>query len=213
MALSPEVREARRRNIVTAAHMLIRETGGAGFSMLELARRAGVSPATPYNLHGTKAEVLRRVVEDEFGSFARRLAEEPEAGPLDRLLRTIDLVVVHYCAEPEFYRGLYAAMHGIEGNPLREMMGAQGEALWTALVAAAIAHGELHPLLPADQLTPLLLRTIAATTEAWLDDHWEPERFRAEMARATRLLLLGLVDQDRAEAFRDAIRACQRCCR
>ncbi|WP_418654973.1 TetR/AcrR family transcriptional regulator, partial [Acinetobacter baumannii] len=55
MALSPEAREARRRNIVDAAHELVRETGGAGFSMLDLARRAGVSPATPYNLLGSKS--------------------------------------------------------------------------------------------------------------------------------------------------------------
>lgn len=210
MALSPEAREARRRNIVSAAHMLIRETGGAGFSMLQLAKRAGVSPATPYNLHGSKSEVLRRVVEDEFFSFARRLAQQPAAAPLDRLLCTVDLVVVHYCTEPEFYRGLYAAMHGIEGNPLREMMGAQGEALWTALVAEAIASGELRPLLSAEELTPLLLRAIAATTEAWLDDNWDAARFANEMARGCRLLLLGLVDQDRANQFCDTIKGDRR---
>lgn len=208
MALSEEAREIRRRNIVEAAHALIRETGGAGFSMLQLAKRAGVSPATPYNLHGSKSEVLRRVVEDEFAAFSGHLAGETgnaDLGALDRLLRTIDLVVVHYCAEPEFYRGLYAAMHGIEGNPLRVMMGAQGEVLWTGLVAAAIASGELRALLSAEELTPLLLRTIAATTEAWLDDQWDTARFALEMARASRLLLLGLVDQDRAAMFDQAI--------
>ena len=47
MALSSEARAARQRHIVDAAHALIRETGGAGFSMLQLAKRAGVSPATP----------------------------------------------------------------------------------------------------------------------------------------------------------------------
>ncbi|MFM5952730.1 MAG: TetR/AcrR family transcriptional regulator [Novosphingobium sp.] len=193
MALSPEAREARRRNIVDAAHALVRETGGAGFSMLQLAARAGVSPATPYNLLGSKSEVLRRVVEDEFASFAARLDGEAERAPLDRLLRAIDLIVVHYLAEPDFYRGLYAAIHGIEGNPLREMMSAEGLALWSTMVAAAIDSAQLEPLLAAKDLTALLLRTVAATVESWLAEAWENDRFATEMTRASRLMLLGLV--------------------
>ena len=55
MAISPERREARRRNLALAAQALIRERGDAGFSMAQLAERAGVSPATPYNLVGSKA--------------------------------------------------------------------------------------------------------------------------------------------------------------
>ncbi|MFM5922746.1 MAG: TetR/AcrR family transcriptional regulator [Novosphingobium sp.] len=197
MALSPEAREARRRNIVDAAHALVRETGGAGFSMLQLAARAGVSPATPYNLLGSKSEVLRRVVEDEFASFAVRLGDEAERAPLDRLLRAIDLIVVHYLAEPDFYRGLYAAIHGIEGNPLREMMSAEGLALWSTMVAAAIDSGQLEPVFPARDLTALLLRTVAATVESWLAEAWENDRFATEMTRASRLMLLGLVKESR----------------
>ncbi|MDE2434673.1 MAG: TetR/AcrR family transcriptional regulator [Sphingomonadales bacterium] len=207
MALSIEAREARRRNIIDAAHALIRETGGAGFSMLQLARHASVSPATPYNLLGSKSEVLRRVVEDEFASFAVRLSAEPVRAPLDRLLSAVDLVVIHYLAEPEFYRGLYAAMHGIEGNPLREMMSAQGQALWSGMVAAAIAAGEIDAFLPAADLTPLLLRTVAATVEGWLDEGWDDARFALEMTRGSRLLVLGLVSPERGEALRVAITA------
>lgn len=211
MALSSEARAARQRHIVDAAHALIRETGGAGFSMLQLAKRAGVSPATPYNLLGSKSEVLRRVVDDEFAGFADRLAGEPRGGALESLLHAVDLVVVHYLAEPDFYRGLYTAMHGIEGNPLREMMSAKGHTLWSGMVAAAIESGDLSDAVPADALTPLLLRMVAATVEAWLDEGWDDARFASEMTRGSRLLLLGLVRGDRAAeqvraALTDALR-------
>lgn len=206
MALSPEAREARRRAIVDAAHALVRETGGAGFSMLQLAKRAGVSPATPYNLLGTKGEVLRRVVEDEFASFAARLAAEPARAPLDRLLGAVDLIVVHYLAEPEFYRGLYAAMHGIEGNPLREKMTEHGLALWSGLVAAAIDSGELAPLLSPEDLTGQLLRLLAATVEGWLAESWDDARFATEMTRASRLLVLGLVSGLREADLKEQLR-------
>lgn len=205
MALSPEAREARRRNVIDAAHALIRETGGTGFSMVQLAQQAGVSPATPYNLLGAKAEVLRRVVEDEFASFAARLAAEPPREPLPRLLRAVDLVAVHYLAEPGFYRGLYGAMLGIEGNPLRETMSEQGQRLWAGLVRAAQDAGALALLLDADALTDVLLRMMAATVETWLAEQWDEARFSRELARASRLLLLGLVSAEDAAVLRQTI--------
>lgn len=202
MALSPEVREARRRNVIDAAHVLIRETGGTGFSMLELARRAGVSPATPYNLLGSKAQVLRRVVEDEYASFAARLAGLPPRPALPHLLRALDLIAVHYLAEPQFYRGLYGAMIGIEDNPVRALMSAEGLRLWTAMVATAQDQGALAPLLSPEDLTALLLRGVAATVEAWLAEHWDDERFVREQRRASRLTLLGLASPDWAAEIR-----------
>ena len=207
MSLSPEAREARCRTLVDAAHALVRETGGAGFSMRQLAQRAGVSPATPYNLLGSKSEVLRRVVLDEYASFAARLCDLPPQPPLDRLLSAIDLISVHYAAEPDFYRGLYGALIGVEANPLREVMSEEGQHLWGQMVGAALASGELAPLVDADVLTALLLRTVASSVEAWLAESWEPTRFAAELRMASRLVVLGLVSDERAAALRDQFRA------
>lgn len=207
MALSPEAREARCRTLIDAAHALVRETGGAGFSMRQLAERAGVSPATPYNLLGSKSEVLRRVVQDEFASFAERLADLPPQPPLDRLLAAIDLIAVHYAAEPDFYRGFYAAMIGVEANPLRDVMSEEGQHLWGELVGAALTSGELASLVSLDVLTGLLLRTVASSVEAWLAEGWEAQRFAAELRTASRLLVLGLVSDERAAALRDQLRA------
>lgn len=194
MALSPELREARCRNLVDAAHALVRETGGTGFSMLQLAKHAGVSPATPYNLLGSKSEVLRRMVADEFASFSVRLAALPPLPPFDALLRAVDQVVVHYLAEPAFYRGLFHAVLDTQANELRAIMGAKGQTLWFAMVAAAADDGAIERRLDDLVLTRLLLRTISATVEAWLAEDWEPVRFVAEMTCASRLLLLGLAN-------------------
>lgn len=197
MALSPERLEARRRNLVNAAHQLVRETGGAGFSMLQLAKRAGVSPATPYNLLGTKSEVLRRVIHDEFECFAARLAGEAPRPPLAHLLHAVDLVAVHYTDEPDFYRGLYHAVLDTQASELRSMMSAEGQLLWCDMVRAALAAGELEPVIAAEALTDLLLRMMGATVEAWLAESWDPPRFAREMVRASRVLLLGLASPAR----------------
>ena len=196
MALSETAKAARRQRLVDSAHALIRESG-AGFSMLQLAEHAGVSPATPYNLLGSKTEVLHHVIRDEFARFSQRLARQAQAErPLDRLLQATDLVVTHYADEPAFYRGLYRAALGTE---VRGMMSDLGQTLWCQLVSQAVAAGDLSPRIPAAELTAVLLRAMAGTTQAWLAEDWPTDRFAAEMTRATRLLLLGLVsDADHA---------------
>jgi AcrR family transcriptional regulator len=207
MALSPALREARCRTIVDAAHILIRETGGTGFSMLELARKAEVSPATPYNLLGSKSEVLRRVVRDEYDSFSERLLRLTEAQPLDRLLQAIDLIVVHYSAEPLFYRGLYHSVHDAQASDLRAMMTAEGQLLWCDMVRKAAQAGALDLLSSTEDFTALMLRTVAATVETWLADEWDEERFAREIFVASRTLMLGLVPSPIKEALRADILA------
>ena len=192
MALSAETREARRRHLVDTAACLIRENGGTGFSMLQLAERAGVSPATPYNLLGSKSDLLRLIVADEFRSFVDRLAGLPPLAPLPCLLAAADAVVDHYCADQAFYRGLYLSAGGAEGGELRTLMQQEGRHLWRQMVEAAFASGELRPLAAPDALTDVLLRSIGGVTEAWLAEQWTCSQFAAEMALSVRLLFAGL---------------------
>ncbi len=192
MAISPERRVARRRHLVDTATSLIRENGGTGFSMLQLAERAGVSPATPYNLIGSKSELLRLIVADEFASFVTRIAALAPVPPLEHLLSAIQAIVAHYTADPSFYRGLYHAAGGTEGGELRTLMQREGRQLWSQMVKAAYLSGELRPLVEASALTDILLRNIGANTEAWLAEHWETDKFAREMALSCRLLLAGL---------------------
>ena len=192
MALSAERREARRRHLVEAAASLIRDNGGAGFSMLQLAERAGVSQATPYNLLGSKSELLRLIVAGEFEGFVARLAAPPPAPPLAHLLAATQAVVAHYTADPAFYRGLYHAAGGTEGSELRTLMQREGRQLWRQMVEAALSGGDLRPLVGANALTDILLRLIGANTESWLAEQWTPEQFTAEMALSCRLLFAGL---------------------
>jgi len=51
-------KKRRRIQIINAAQALVRKTGGTDFTMKELAETAEVSPATLYNLLGSKDGVL-----------------------------------------------------------------------------------------------------------------------------------------------------------
>jgi len=201
LTLSAPTRDARRRHLVDAAQALIREQGDAGFSMIQLARRAGVSPATPYNLLGSKAEILRQVVREDVIRFLARLESLPAAGPLSRLLQAAELAVAHYEADRRLHQGLFRAAFGADAAPVRDVLSAEGRLIWRDLVEMALAAGELAPFVERGPLTDVLLRVMGATAHTWLADGWSRARFELEMAMAVRLILASVSLSPHREAM------------
>jgi AcrR family transcriptional regulator len=196
LALSAARREDRRQHIVTAAQSLLRDRGNTGFSMTELAARAGVSPATPYNLVGSKGEILRLVVKEEFRSFIDKLSALQGHTPLQALLDATALVVSHYEGDRSFYRALYQMTYSADAPDMHEQMLSEARALWTGLVRAAVEAGELGPVTRVDPFTDVLLRTMTSVTLGWLSENWPHARFDAEMALSVSLICAGLARPD-----------------
>lgn len=189
MVLSSERLAARRRNLVAAAEALIRECGDAGFSMALLAKRAGVSAATPYNLLGSKSEILRLVLLDDLARFEAELAGHAAATPLAALLGAADLLVSHYRADRPFNEGLFHAACGAEGREFRWILGVESGVVWKRLVQAALDSGELASFVRPQLLTDALLRMMGVVVQSWLAEGWTDERFTLEMRASVRLVL------------------------
>jgi AcrR family transcriptional regulator len=192
MPISQATIDQRKATLVAAAHDLIREKAGSGFSMLELARQAGVSPATPYNLLATKANILSLVVKEEFQLFRSKMACLEHNGQLSRLLSVIDLLSAHHSSDKEFYFGLFrsAGNSGDLGPALRE----EGRLLFGEMVRSAITEEKSKRNLRPEMITDVLLRDLRGTVEAWYVDEWSVDRFRNEVAYSTRLILLPAFD-------------------
>ena len=204
MALSQEKRRDRQLKMLAVAEELIRQgQDSGGFSMGQLAAAAGVSPATPYNLLGTKSDILAQIVRAEFDRFEARLAALPQVSPLDRLRLATDEVVAQYTADRAFYHGLYSATMTVEDNDVRRLMGSAGHELWEEIVKAAIDSGQLAPWVCERPFTDLLLRLISVTTQTWLAENWSGDRFGVEMSHAITLLLASAA----APELRDAMLA------
>lgn len=180
---------ARRQRIVETARRMIAESGQAGFSLVELARRAQVSPATPYNLVGPRTAILEEIVKAEFRAFRGRLAALRERPGFAAVLAATRLVTLHYGAEPAFYRGLFGAMNTQGGEELRYLMLSMGRDLWERFIREAIAAGEIDAAMDADILTDQLLAAVGGATLAWIMERWSVRRFAAEMRYATAVVL------------------------
>jgi AcrR family transcriptional regulator len=181
----------RRRRILDAAEQLIHQTGGADFSMLTLADRAEVSPATPYNLFGSKPQLL-------FALFNRSLTELPVKDltasyndPLDRLLETTRVVATHLATHAEFFRPLYRALIGVSDDLHRPEFVEHHLQRWKRALADVQRAGLLSSAVTADQVARQLMINFAGTVDLWVHEELDGDGFTAEAAFGTALLLLG----------------------
>ena len=180
----------RRRRILDAAEQLIHQTGGADFSMLSLSNHAEVSPATPYNLFGSKPQLL-------FALFNRSLAELPvkdltasHKDPFDRLLETTEVVATHLATHAEFFRPLYRALLGVSDDLHRPEFVEHHLERWRRALADVRRAELLSSAVTADQLARQLMINFAGTVELWVHGELDADGFVAEASFGTAMLLL-----------------------
>lgn len=79
-----------RRSLIDATESLLDERGADGFSLREVARRAGVSPAAPAHHFGDTAGLLTEVVRLAFEELAASLRSGDARGGSDGARRVIE---------------------------------------------------------------------------------------------------------------------------
>ena len=101
---------ARRQRILESARELLQESGPEGLSMRKLARQAGLSVTTLYNLLGSREQILQALIKDSVG----RLEEPaPDArrtrDPLRRASRAMEGILQYVIDNGDLLRPLIAA--------------------------------------------------------------------------------------------------------
>ena len=149
-AAAPSRREqakaSRRGAIFDAARDLIRE-GGGGASAEHIARRAGVSTATVYNLIGPRDRLLGGLLSDLFAGLGAHVRGFESADPLTQAEQVVAHSVALFCKDPALWRpviheasGSYTAHVApyIESQPIDLMIGAMRRAKAAGQLAAGI---------------------------------------------------------------------------
>jgi AcrR family transcriptional regulator len=200
----------RQRRILDAAEQLIRETGGADFSMLALADRAEVSPATPYNLFGSKARLLFALFNRSLEELAVKDLTASCADPLDRLLQVTRVVATHLATDADFFRPLYRALVGVQDDVQRPEFVEHHLQRWKRALADIARAGLLSSPVTADQMARQLMINFAGTVELWVHHELDGDGFIAEAAFGSALLLLGATVPDVRRRLLKQLRAAKR---
>lgn len=199
--------EERRRRLVRAASELIAERDDGSFSMPELAKRAGLSLATPYNLFGSKAAVLSQVFERLVRGFHRDPAWMAGLPASERILGVIDRLVAAYDVQGRLFRNLWKALYGLDLSEHRQLNLSLSNEIVHPLVASLAADCLIPPQVPQAAVENTLVRLFDACFEMWAAQDWTTARLRAELRTSFALAFLGLIDGPERDRLAAVIRA------
>ena len=191
----------RQRAILDAARDIIARSGEAGLTMLAVAAQAGVSPATPYNLFGSKQAILLAVYEEDASVFYDSFEERASDVPLERLFDLVDLAAEHWQRAPDFYKALLAVLN-------RRSAPDVGAGTWSPrtvcvhqVVADVAASGALVADAPVGLLVAMVIRMFRAVSQEWIDDQITLEGVRKHLGLGLCMLLGGLMHPEHAGAL------------
>jgi len=195
MPTREEAKKGRRKQILSAARDLVRETGRTGFSMRALAERANVSLVTPYNLLGSKQSIMYALLDEDLQKYAERLARSNKDA-LDLFFEAVALSRKFFANEPDYYRAVLFAIYNDGGREYRSMFRGPRRALWRALVEDARNSGFLSPEVDADAFADNLALIFFAAILEWVSGEAKLEEMEARTQYGFALALLAFANPD-----------------
>jgi len=145
-----------REALLDAAIRLIAKVGPAGFTLREVARRAGVSHNAPYRHFRDKDELLAAVGTQGFRELKQAMlrAAESQTTSLDRLRRSGRAYVSFALRRPEHFTVMFDAPISKAANPEYNEAGQQAFATLVSFIEMCQREGRLPP---GDPLPPALV--------------------------------------------------------
>jgi AcrR family transcriptional regulator len=181
-----------RRTLLRAARELLVERGVTGFSLREVARRAGVSPRAPYHHFPDRIALLAEVAREGFSSLTSLMAAEMAIADPEERLRALGAAYLRFAVEnpadfqtmhcdelcsletfpdrPDVAEGsfgyLFLTLQELAGRPLSEPEGRRiGLVAWAAVhgLATLRSEGVLRTDFPDDDLDDVVAEAVART--------------------------------------------------
>lgn len=195
----------RKQRLVRAASELIAERDEGAFSMQELAERAGMSLATPYNLFGSKAAILYEVFEAQIRDFNRDNSWLDGKPAVERIMGVVERLVSAYSRKPHFFRNLWKAIYSVAASEHQQLAQPASGNLLDPLVKGLIADRMIQANVPAIAIETTLARIFDSSFEQWASQGWSVDRLRSQLRSSFALTFLGLLDPKDREKLESII--------
>jgi AcrR family transcriptional regulator len=145
MSRREDAKEFNRARIRAAAEAIIRAEGIDSLTMRRLADEAEVSLRTPYNLFGSKTDVLIALLDDAQLQLSPLGSAAGEGPAIDQLLEALARTEAFFASDEEYYRGIYQAIMTSDHPEAREAGVMRAITTAQLLMARAVELGELAP--------------------------------------------------------------------
>ena len=207
-----QAKSERRARIVDATHDLLREVGMDQLTVKLVAERAGVSPATVYNLFGTKGAVLARVFELDLIGFQKLVDDAPSENALQRIFDAIAIAADLYRQDPDFYRATMWGRYSEAGDDDEVATAAREPRtrFWTTMVERAISEGYLRPKTDPKVLGVLMIQIAAGALSDWALEIISVDQLERETGFGFAVLLSHYATRDAAPGLRARVTTLER---
>jgi AcrR family transcriptional regulator len=163
--------------------------------MRELAKEARVSLVTPYNLFGSKADVLYALLESLFDKIKSALDELDIRDPINAMYALTQFSVKEYARDPVFYRSLLASMVTTgESLPVPRIV-QRHTTLWQRGLDAGIAQGLFQLHTRTDLVARQIQVNYRGAMELWIEGGIDIEGFETQLLYGLSLCLLAVATE------------------
>lgn len=196
----------RREDILTAARALMRD-GDDGFSMRTLAEHAGVSIATPYNLFGSKQNILLAVLNEDLAAYEESL-ETLRADEVDGLFDATAVMITMLRRDPDFYRSVIHAVSR-DGGEFRHLVNGPRYIVWKKLLRQATRAGLLEDHIDPDAFAIASSQLLLANLLEWAQGALGLDEMEARSRYGLALTLLAVATDHSRPQLQAHLRAAE----
>lgn len=210
MSRREESKELNRTRIRAAAEAIIRTEGIEHLSMRRLAEQADVSLRTPYNLFGSKTDILISLMQEAEAQLAPLASGKDERPVLLRLLRALDRIEAFFGSDEEYFRSIYASIMTSDHPDVRKAAVARSVEMSSVRLQQAAVAGELIEGTDAQHLGRHLAIQLLAVLGMWGSGFFSNREGFAQVRRSWLATLLQHCSETSrpllVAAYRDALK-------
>ncbi len=200
-------KQERKNKILTAARSLLDEKG---LSMRALAEEAGVSIKTPYNLFGSKHNLLASLMDNDLTYFKSRVNQVESLDFIEKIYDSLDLAMDIYRSEEHFYRGLFIAAVDTEHKSLTPVFFKPRMLFWKDLILSAIAEGKVSSETDATIFSKNIINQFSGCLQEWILGLVTTDTMHNEVGYGLSLSLFSVVEERERERVYKRIRHYQK---
>jgi AcrR family transcriptional regulator len=183
-----------RERVLDAAEHLLAE-GGAAFSMRELADKAAVSFATPFNQFGSKAAIMQALSARRIAAMRQQLADAtlPHTA-VARVFKAVDIATSVMLASSDVNRAVMGAISAPNEDP--GDVSSRSSALWAEALGAGEGLATTTRALALAVLPHQLAFAFRGVLSFWTAGELSDPLLRQRARAAAATVLLGFVGRD-----------------
>lgn len=136
--------------------------------MRALALEAGVSLKTPYNLFGSKHDLLACLMDADLDNYKEKVKKLKSRDAIHKIYDSLDLAMDTYRNEEVFYRGLFLAAIDSEDKSLMPIFLKPRILFWKDLIVAAMTENRIKENIDPAIVSKNIINLFSGCLQEWI---------------------------------------------